>query len=311
MTINDYTQTFYGYPILNVNVGNAINANTKQAYRIHCEYDDEFSATDRLEKLLEKVPNDKIEALVLGGWLKSYEESPQTFIDKLIANRDKLDNLKAIFIGDMTYEDCEISWIIQGSYKPLLEAFPKLEALTIRGATDLVFDPIDHAHLKELVIQSGGLRFEITDNIAKSSLPALEHLELWLGDDSYGFSGEPAQYKEALSTIISKCPNLRYLGIKNSMIADKLAVILSKEEWIKQLTALDLSMGTLGDEGAQALFNSPYITYLKKLHLEHHFMSNAMMEKMKTLLIEVNVAEQQEEEHYGNEDAYRYVSVSE
>lgn len=311
MTINDYIDTFYNYPILNVNVGDVINADTKQAYRIHCEYDDEFSATERLKKLLEVVPNDKIEAIVLGAWPESYEESPQDFINLLIANQDKLVNLKALFIGDMTYEDCEISWINQGSYKPLLEAFPQLEALTIRGSTDLDFPPVNHAHLKQLIIQSGGLPFEITNNIAKSNLPALEHLELWLGDENYGFDGEPAQYKEALNTIVSKCPNLRYLGVKNSLITDKLAIIISKEEWLKKLETLDLSMGTLGDEGAEALFNSPYITYLKKLNLEHHFMSDAMMEKMKTLSIEVNVTDQQEEEDYGDEDAYRFVSVSE
>jgi len=311
MTIGDYIETFYGYPICNIQEGQTIPADGKHAYRIHCEYDDKCSSQGYLQQLLAAVPNDKIEAIVLGAWEESFEQSPQDFIDDLIANKDNLVNLKALFIGDMTYEDCEISWINQGSYKPLLEAYPQLETLTIRGATELDFDPVNHTHLKELVIQSGGLPFDITNNIAKSNLPALEHLELWLGDDNYGFDGEPAQYKEALNTIAAKSPKLRYLGIKNSMIADKLAAILSKEEWITRLQTLDLSMGTLGDEGAQALLDSPYISKLKKLDLEHHFMTPAMIEKMKTLPIEVNLADQQEEEDYGDEDSYRYVSVSE
>ena len=311
MTISDYIETFYDTPIFNIKDGQPIHADKKYAYRIHCEYEDKHSAQQYLDSLLAAVPNDKIEVIVLGAWEESYEQSPQNFIDKLIASQDKLTNLKALFIGDMTYEDCEISWINQGSYQALLRAYPQLEALTIRGSTELDFEPVEHNHLKQLCIQSGGLPFDITQNIAQSDLPALEHLELWLGDDNYGFCGEPSQYKDALNTIAKKSPKLRYLGVKNSMIADKLALILSKEEWITQLETLDLSMSTLGDEGAQALLESPYIPKLKNLNLEYHFITEAMMEKMRTLPIEVNLADQQEEEDYGDEDAHRYVSVSE
>lgn len=311
MTISDYIETFYSYPIFEFEENKAIDPQVKQAYRIYCEYDDKFSATQKLDQLLAKVPHEKIEAIVLGSWLEAYESSPQEFIDKLIEHASTLVNLKALFIGDMTYEDCEISWIIQGSYKALLEAYPQLEALYIRGATDLDFAPVTHNNLKELVIQSGGLSLDIPENIAASNFPRLTHLELWLGDDNYGFEGTAQDYKNIINDVIKKSPNLKYLGLRNSLISDKLAIMLCKQEWLAQLDTLDLSMGTLGDQGAQALLDSPYIQELRTLNLEHHFMSNDMMEKIAQLPIEVNLNDQQEEESYGDEDTYRYVSVSE
>ena len=40
---------------------------------------------------------------------------------------DRLPALRALFLGDMASEECEISWIQQATSRPLLEAFPALE----------------------------------------------------------------------------------------------------------------------------------------------------------------------------------------
>lgn len=310
MTIGEYTEEFYDYPIFDFVPGVPVDTAVKQAYRINCEYDSKDSATDLLTQLIEQIPANCIEALVIGAWQDSYEESPQNIIDTIIANASKLVNLKAIFVGDMTYEDCEISWIIQGSYKELLDAYPKLEALAIRGSSDLVIEPFDHKELKMLIIESGGLPLTIPKHLSASNMPALEHLELWLGDDNYGFDGDAQAYQEILESIVSRCPNLRYLGVKNSMIADELAVMLAKQSWVEQLEILDLSMGTLGDVGGKALLESPYIRQLKELDLEHHYLSEELMAELDQLPLEVNLDDKQEDEDDGDE-SYRYVSVSE
>eukprot|EP01032_Pedospumella_encystans_P024979 gene24980-28238_t len=76
----------------------------------------------------------------------------------------------------MTFEECEISWIIQGDYTPLLAAFPQLEALRIRGGTDLVIEPFTHQALRSFTIESGGLPAEVAESLASSSMPRLAHL---------------------------------------------------------------------------------------------------------------------------------------
>ena len=40
-----------------------------------------------------------------------------------------------------------------------------------------------------LIVESGGLHGEVLRQLAAADLPALTHLELWLGDDAYGWDG--------------------------------------------------------------------------------------------------------------------------
>ncbi|MBX9671621.1 MAG: hypothetical protein K2X93_28790 [Candidatus Obscuribacterales bacterium] len=77
-----------------------------------------------------------------------------------------------------------------------------------------------------------------------------------------------------------------------------------------QISVLDLSLGVLADEGADALLNSPKIKKLQKLDLHHHYLSSEVMAKFENLGIEVNLDEQLESEEYDDE-VYRSVSVSE
>ena len=90
------------------------------------------------------------------------------------------------------------SWIIQTDYNPLLAAFPQLRTLRIRGSSGLTLAPFAHDALEELAIECGGLPRDIADAIAGSTLPALKRLELWLGDDNYGFEGDADTYDLSL-----------------------------------------------------------------------------------------------------------------
>jgi hypothetical protein len=217
----------------------------------------------------------------------------------------QLPNFKALFVGDMTFEECEISWIIQGTrYHHLLEAFPKLEALRIRGSTSLQLPPVTHTGLRQLVIESGGLPLEIAQALAQSELPALEHLELWLGDDNYGFQGDVAAYCQVLQKL--RTPSLRVLGLRDAQIADELAVWLASEPWVASLETLDLSLGTLGDQGAQALLASSHVASLKRLDLSHHYISAPLQEKLRATIPGVILDDAQD-----SSDGDRYVAVGE
>jgi hypothetical protein len=75
---------------------------------------------------------------------------------------------------------------------------------------------------------------------------------------------------------------------------------------LKRIRALDLSLGTLGDQGADALLSSPDVRKLARLDLHHHYLSDAMIARIAALDIEVDLEDQLQ----GEEDD-RFVSVSE
>ena len=197
---------------------------------------------DLIAGFLEKTDKNTLEALVIGMWGDPYEAGADEVMAALIAHAPQLPNLRALFIGDMTYEECEISWIVQGSYKPLLDAFPLLQELRIRGGNELVIEPFAHQHLRRFTIEAGGLDQKIAEALAQSSMPQLEHLELWLGTDDYGFSGDVDLYRKVLAQLT--VPTLKYLGLRDAEIADDLAVWLAEEPLVAQLDILDLSLGT-------------------------------------------------------------------
>ncbi|PJK11403.1 hypothetical protein CO608_02860 [Lysobacteraceae bacterium NML08-0793] len=306
MTINDYSENFFGRKVVNFSVGDTPQpADDNVVYRLVQDWEAEETQAELLQDFFSKVPPGQVEALVIGAWGESQENSPQEYLDGLIARRAELPNLKALFVGDMTYEDCEISWIVQTGYNALLEAFPQLEVLRVRGTTEgLELKPFKHGALRKLVIEGGGLGNDIVEAIAASELPALEHLELWLGSEDYGFDGDLDTYVKAVTAL--RPERLKVLALRNAEIADELAKWLAEQPWIAQLELLDLSKGTLGDAGAQALLESSHLAGLGKLDLSHHYISAPMQEKLRALPFDVVLADAQEEDEYG-----RFVEVGE
>lgn len=304
MTISESTETFFNKTVTAYDPASPVDLSGDKVYRLTLEYDDQRKMSDLLEQFLQSADKSKLDALVIGMWGEPYEESAEDIIAALVARAPELPALRALFIGDMTYEECEISWIVQGDYTPLLKAYPKLEELRIRGAQDLSLQPVTHTALRKLTIESGGLPSEVVEALVASSLPALEHLELWLGSDEYGFDGDVGLYRRLLGALAG--PSLRYLGLRDSEISDELAQWLAGEEVVGRLHTLDLSLGTLGDAGARALLDSPYVRSLQRLDLSHHYISPALQQHLKALPLEVVLDDAQDED-----DGERYVAVGE
>jgi hypothetical protein len=176
--------------------------------------------------------------------------------------------------------------------------------LGIRGSNGLSLGKLHHNHLRELTIECGGLPKTVLAELAAASLPVLEHLELYLGTEDYGWDGTVADLAPLLSG--TQFPKLKHLGLRDSHIADEVAKAVAASPLLGRIEVLDLSLGTLGDEGAEALLAAPAIKRLKRLDLRHHYMTAAVAKRMSQLGIEVDVSEQQDEGEYG-----RYVSVGE
>jgi len=144
--------------------------------------------------------------------------------------------------------------------------------------------------------------------VLQSEFPALEHLELYLGEENYGFDFAVADLEPLLSGIVF--PNLRSLGLRDSEIADDIATAIANAPILSRLRVLDLSLGTLSDVGARALLGSPGLRKLQKLDLHHHYISPELVSQLKKLGPEVDASDPKEADEDGGEE-YRYVAVGE
>lgn len=308
MTFNDHVEQFAGKSVVSFGPESPISDPENAAYRVSVDdYDDEEPMQDKFARLLADPAADQLTALVIGvwgPWEELFEYSSGQIVELLVAAAPQLPNLTGLFLGDITFEENEVSWIIQTDVSPFWDAFPKLEVLQIRGSNGLSLGKIEHAYLKSLTLECGGMPQNVIQEVAAAKLPALEYLELYLGTPNYGFDGSISDVESLL--VPDKFPALKYLGLRDSEIADQVAAAVAKSPILDQLETLDLSLGTLGDEGGQALLDCPAVSNLKKLDLHHHYLSDDMMQQLKSLPIEVDVSEQESEGEYG-----RYVSVGE
>ncbi|MFJ1745906.1 STM4015 family protein [Streptomyces sp. NPDC088116] len=312
----EHVQNFYGLPVLTVppyTPATLLPDAASVAWRLATgqgttdeDYEvcwDRFTSTVELEK---------VRALVLGHGLHYMPD------DKLIELSDRLTGLEALFLSDLEDEEEMISTMYQSDLAPLLEAFPGLRELAVRGGEGLDFPVTGHAGLRSLRVESGGMPPGAAERIAAADLPSLERLELWLGDDNYGGGTTVEQLAPLLAG--ERKPALRHLGLQNSPIQDELAAAVASAPVVPRLTSLSLSMGTLSDEGAEALLNGQPLTHLHELDLSHHFLSHDMMLRIWTSLepagVRVNLYGRNDEEEpydWDDEDDHdgRYIAVAE
>ena len=264
-------------------------------------------------RFLDLVDTAAVTALIVGNWPESYDSTVDAVIGTLLAAQEELPRLRAVFLGDITFEECEISWIQQGHIAPLLAAFPGLTELGVRGGTELVFDPVRHEHLRKLTVEAGGLPAATVRGIAASELPALTHLELWLGTSDYGGDAEPADLAPVLGG--EQFPALRHLGLRNSEIQDRICTAVASAPVVARLESLDLSMGVLTDEGAAALLTGQPLTHLRSLDLHHNYLSDEMGTRLRRALepagVHLDLDSGDAEEDSDDNEVWRYVSVGE
>ncbi|HEX5541173.1 MAG TPA: STM4015 family protein, partial [Micromonospora sp.] len=276
------------------------------AWRLSADYDtkpEEFA--DLVEAFLDQVDPAAIRALIIGQWGEAYENPPP--IELLAGLAPRLTGLRALFLGEMTFDECEISWITQGNVTPLLAAYPGLEVFQVRGATEgLEFTPVRHTALRELTIEAGGLPADGVRAVGGCDLPALEHLELWLGTDEYGGDATVDDLAPILAG--TRLPSLGYLGLRNAEIADQVAIALAGAPVVARLHTLDLSMGVLSNEGAEALLAGQPLAHLHRLDLHHHYISPELAARIIEALPGVAIDLSGREEP---DEGYRYVAVAE
>ena len=73
----------------------------------------------------------------MGREVGGIDATPTEAIELLVANKDKLPYVEAIFVGDIISEENEISWIQNGDMSPIWPAFPNLREFRAWGGNGL------------------------------------------------------------------------------------------------------------------------------------------------------------------------------
>ncbi len=226
MTIGNNLTSFNGKPVKDFDPEIGID-DLKFCYRIRLDYDDYEdgkSLADRFVQFATDKNAPKVTEFIIGIW--SFESDDAGGLPaKIVEHAKNMPDVAAIMYGDITYEETEISWILNNDQSPVINAFPNLTEFRVRGGNELSFSSLKHPKLKKLVVETGGLAKSTFTEIINGDMPELEHLEIWLGTDNYGATTNIHATRPLLSG--AKFPKLKYLGLRNSDLSDDIALALA------------------------------------------------------------------------------------
>lgn len=199
----------------------------------------------------------------------------------------------------------DISWTWLNTLEPVYQRVPNLETLDIRlGHFEL--GAIDLPNLREFTVYTGGFTSDNMKSVLTAKWPKLERLVLRFGDnEDYGAT---CSLDDVLPLLDGKTiPNVRHLALANSGFADALIPQLAKSNLLKQLTSLDLSLGTMSDAGAEAIITyADAFKHLDELDVNSNYLSDGVVAQLAKCAKNV-IAHDQKDPN----DDYRYCQISE
>ncbi|WP_198153759.1 leucine-rich repeat domain-containing protein [Catenuloplanes japonicus] len=282
MPPSDHLDVFAGLPVIRWNDPATSLDPAKVAWRLD-DWNEECTDYGDMEEALDAIvartgPEGPV-AVVVGLWS---DPSDTPFdVEWFVGNAHRFGRLRALFIGDMTQSDDHIEsfHITLTDVTPLLEAVPTLEVFGVHGlGEELELGPVRHEKLRTLIVQTDDLRPETARTLGASDLPALIDLELhlstWYADEGV----TPGDLDAILAG--RSFPALRRLGLRAAGDTDSFAAALASAPVVAQLTDLDLSLGTLGDEGVEALLAGQPLTHLRSLSVRHHYVTPGAVQRL-------------------------------
>lgn len=305
MAIYEHLPAFGGFQVVSWAPGDGLPDPQTSIARIRTDWDGALPWTDLFRAFLTLPGVEQTPGLVVGYWgTDDSSAPPDEVVEALVSARAQLPALRALFVGDITAEENEVSWIVQGDLSPLLAAYGDLTHLGVRGGAGLSLGQMDLPELQLLILQSGGLEAEVVREVMRARLPRLEHLELFLGWESYGGTTRPEDLVPLLDG--TRFPALKYLGLKNGEFQDEVAQLIADAPVLDRLDTLDLSLGTLSDEGATALVDSSRVPGLRRLILRYSDCTPPVLERLRALGPTVEV-----EEAGDPNESWRFVALGE
>jgi uncharacterized protein (TIGR02996 family) len=227
---------------------------------------------------------------------------------KKLAGHEALTRLRKLYLGDISQNESENSWVEIGDISKLYPSLKNLRSLTLRGNNRLKLGTINLPELRELSIVTGGLDKKNLEAIAAAKWPKLKKLELWLGDKNYGANSKIKDLSGLLSSKLF--PKLQHLALCNCEYADDIAKALPSSTIVKQLESLDLSKGTLTEAGVAALVaGKAQLSHLKRMDLSDNFIGKSATAAA-TICPAVRTRPQRTADDYDGE-VHRYVALGE
>ena len=233
------------------------------------------------------------------------ENNLQDLID-VVAAKAPLTVRKIVF-GDNVDQ---ISWHHTGDLAAMWKGVPNLRVLELETG-DVLFGDIDAPNLERLVVKTGGLTKAAAPSLATIRAPRLAHLEIYYGEPTYGGDCSIADVAPLLAR--NDLPALRYLGVKNAKFQNDIAAAIAGSRLVGQLHTLDLSLGTMTDDGARALVEARRaLANLDTLDLRHNYLTADGINAVAGLATRVITDDQQQPSIWGTPPtAHYYVAVSE
>jgi uncharacterized protein (TIGR02996 family) len=203
----------------------------------------------------------------------------------------------------------QISWHHTGDLGKLWKQVPGLRVLEMETGEFEVGKMVAPG-LERAIFITGGLSKTAGKGIATAVMPKIKHLEIYYGTDNYGGTCSIKEVKPLLDR--TDLPKLEYLGLKNSEFSDDIAKAIPSAKILKGLKTLDLSLGTMSDEGALALAAHPdAFKHLEVLDLTRNYLSKKGIAAVKSLCKKVITADQEEADDYGDGEVHRYPRITE
>jgi uncharacterized protein (TIGR02996 family) len=224
-------------------------------------------------------------------------------------------SLVTLRLGDL--EDVDMAHHVIGDVGAAITAsFPGLRELILhsgdqswRGEGEtFAFGGLALPALRALVIETCAMTGARLDQLRGAKLPVLDKLVLWFGSRRHD-----ADYAlEEIEPTVARFPTVTRLGLCNSEDADELAAIVAGWPIAKQLVALDLSMGTMSDDGARALAAvAAAFPKLAELNVGENHLTDEGIDALRAAYPFVSADDQKEDDLSIPGEVYRYVSVHE
>ncbi|MEZ4238369.1 MAG: hypothetical protein R3F59_19905 [Myxococcota bacterium] len=211
-----------------------------------------------------------------------------------------LPGLRRFELDDTAYQ---LSWIDLGCFD-LFVPCPRLEHVRL-VAGDLTLGEVRAPRLVSFTVRTTGLKVQVVEALCAGELPALEVLDLWIGDPGRSDVGVAD-----LALLHRPWPRLRHLGLGNAPLTDALVDVLADSPVLPQLVSLDLAGGTLTRVGAERLVARADRFRHLSLDLEGNLLDEEAAAAVARALPDVGCDDQREVEDDDDDPSY-YVSVGE
>jgi uncharacterized protein (TIGR02996 family) len=259
---------------------------------------EDIDVDEALEGLLEHPSGRFVREITVG--IVSFTDNGYAGTAKVLAGL-KLPTLRKLVLGDFISEETELNWSALGNLEPMYKAMPNLESLVLRSGT-MKLGKIDLPKLKELEILTGGLDKASLASICNAKWPQLEKLHVQTGDDGN------IKLKDLQPILDGKAfPKVKHLGLGNSPYADDLCKELAKSKIASQIETLDLSQGTLGDQGAAALAEGKF-PKLKSINADESWLTKKGIASLKSIAKDVETGGKYGQQDDEGDPENRYIS---